>query len=78
MRALKERVASIEGAIAASQQQQPEARSMAQLILAPSARSVASTKHPAADREETVAEHYPVDDIAVRTPCELLFPLRKN
>jgi len=25
-----------------------------------------------------VAEHYPVDDIAVRTPCELLFPLRKK
>ena len=23
-------------------------------------------------------EHYPVDDIAVRTPCELLFPLRKK
>src|SRR6185312_4996363 len=40
--------------------------------------SVASTKHPAADREETVAEHYPVNDIAVRTPCELLVPLRKK
>ena len=25
-----------------------------------------------------VAEHYPVDDIAVRTPCELLFLLRKK
>ena len=23
-------------------------------------------------------EHYPMDDIAVRTPCELLFPLRKK
>ena len=46
--------------------------------LAPSARSVASTEHPAADREETVAEHYPVDDIVVRTPCELLYQLRKK
>jgi len=25
-----------------------------------------------------VAEHYPVDDIAVKTPCELLCPLRKK
>ena len=35
-------------------------------------------EHPAADREETVAEHYPVDDITVRTPCELLYQLRKK
>ena len=46
--------------------------------LALSARRVASTEHPAADREEVVAEHYPVDDIAVRTPCELLYQLRKK
>ena len=82
MHALEERVASIEGALAATQQQQPEARSTAQLETSPidSQRrsSVASTEHPAADREETVAEHYPVDDIAVRTPCELLIPLRKK
>src|SRR6185295_13923589 len=68
MRALEERVASIEAAIAASQHQQPEARSMAQLetSLVGSQRrsSIASMEHPAADREETVAEHYPVDDIA--------------
>ena len=40
--------------------------------------SVALTEHPAADREETVAEHYPVDDITVRTPYELLYQLRKK
>ena len=72
MRALEERVASIEDAIAASQQQQPKARSMAQLETSPvgSQRrsNIASTEHLAADREETVAEHYLVDDIAVRTP----------
>jgi len=53
MRALEERVASIEGAIAASQQQRRS--------------SIASTEHPAADRAETVAEHYPVDDITMMT-----------
>ena len=83
VRALEERVASIEGALnATSQQQPPEARSTAQLETSPvgSQRrsSVTSTEHPAADREETVAEHYPVDDIAVRTPCQLLFLLRKK
>ena len=82
MRALEQRVALIEGALATSQQHPPEARSTAQLETSPvgSQRrsSVASTEHPAADREETVVEHYPVDDIAVRTPCELLFPLRKK
>ena len=82
MRALEEQVASIGGALATSQQQPPEARSAAQLETSPigSQRhsSVASTEHPAADREEMVAEHYPVDDIAVRTPCELLFLLRKK
>ena len=35
-------------------------------------------EHPTTDREETVAEHYPVDDMAVRTPCELLYQLRKK
>ena len=73
MRALEERVGSIEGALATSQQQPPEARSRAQLLTSPvgSQRrsSVASMEHPAADREETVAEHYPMDDIAVRTTC---------
>jgi hypothetical protein len=72
MRALEERFASIEGALATSQQQPPEARSMAQLETSPvgSQRhsNVASTEHPAVDREETVAEHYPVDDIAVGPP----------
>jgi hypothetical protein len=80
--ALKERVASIEGAIASNQQQYPEARSMAQLETSPVGlqrrSSVASTEYPTADREETIAEHYPVDDIAVRTPCELLYQLRKK
>src|SRR6185312_13956026 len=80
--ALEERVASIEGALIASQQQPPEARSTTQLETSPvgSQRrsSVTSTEHPAADREETVAEHYAMDDIAVRTPYELLFPLRKK
>ena len=82
MRALEERLASIEGALVASQPQQPEAKSMAQLETSPVCSqchsSVASTEHPAADREETVAEQYPVDDIAVRTPCELLYQLRKK
>ena len=82
MHALEERVASIEGVLAASQQQPPEARSTAQLETSPvgsqRCSSVTSTEHPAADRGETVAEHYPVDDIAVRTPCELLYQLRKK
>jgi hypothetical protein len=82
MRAPEERVVSIEGALAASQQHQPKARSKAQLETSPvgSQRrsSVTSTEHPAADREEIVAEQYPMDDIAVRTPCELLCELRKK
>jgi len=73
MRALEERVASIEGALATSQQQPPEARSMAQLEPSPVGSQrricVASTEHPAADQE---------DDITVRTPCELLYQLRKK
>ena len=82
VRALEERVASIEGALTASQQQPPEVRSTAQLETSPvgsqCCSSVASTELPAVDREETVAGHFPVEDIAVRTPCELLFPLRKK
>ena len=82
MRALEEQVALIEGALTASQQQPPEARSTAQLETSPIGSqhrsSIASTEHPAADREEAVAEHYPMDDIAVRTPCELLYQLRKK
>ena len=78
VRALEERVASIEGALTASQQQPPEARSTAQLETSPvgSQRrsSVASTEHPATDREEAVAEHYPVDDIAVRTIHGMAIP----
>ena len=82
MRALEEQVASIEGALTASQQQPPEARSTTQLETSPVGlqrrSSVASMEHPAADREKTVVEHYPVDDIAVRTPYELLYQLRKK
>ena len=75
VRALEERVASIEGAIATSQK--PDQLLNWRLAsLARSDSSVASMEHPAA--EEMVVEHYPVDDIAVRTPCELLFPLRKK
>ena len=82
MRALEEQVASIEGACVTSQQQPPEAKSTAQLEISPVSSqrrsSIASMEHPAVDREETVVEHYPVDDIVVRTPCELLCPLRKK
>ena len=65
MRVLKERVASIEGAMAASQQQQPKARLVAHLETSPGSQrhsSVASTEHPAADRVKMVADnpqHYP-------------------
>ena len=82
VRALEERIASIEGALATSQQQPPEARSTAQLETNPvgSRRrsSVTSMEHPATDQEEMVAEHYPVDDNAVRIHCELLYQLRKK
>jgi len=77
MCALEERVASIEGAMATSQQQQLEARSTAHLESSLTGSkhrsSIASMEDPAIDRAETVAEHYPVDDITVRTPCELLY-----
>ena len=82
MCALEERVASIEGTLATSQQQPPEARSTAQSETSPVGSqchsSVALIEHPAVDQEETVAEHYPMDEIAVRTPCELLYQLRKK
>ena len=59
VRALEERVASIEGAIATSQQHPTEARLTAQLETSPvgSQRrsSVASMEHLATDGEETVA-----------------------
>ena len=67
MRALEQKIASIEGAMAASQQQQEEARSAAHLESSPSSQcrsSVASTEHPATDH--LVADdpkYYPVDDI---------------
>ena len=82
VRALEERVASIEGTLATSQQQPPDARSTAQLETSPVGShrrsSVASMEHPAADREEMVAKHYPVDNITVRIPCELLYQLGKK
>ena len=78
MHALEERVAWIEGALAASQQQQQqEARSAAHL----DSSSVAFTEQPAGVRIEVVADepqHYPMDDITVRTPCELLYQQRKK
>ena len=79
MRVLKERVASIEGAMAASQPHQQEARSAANLESSPGSQrrsSVASTEHPAGGQPTVIADepkHYPVDDITVRTPCELLY-----
>ena len=77
MRALEECVASIEGALVTRQHQPPEARLAAQLETSPIGSqlrsSIASTEHPAVDREETDAEHYPVDDIAMRTPVSFYF-----
>ena len=84
MRALEEWVALIEGALVASQQQQQEARSAAHLDSSPGSQrrsSVASTEHPAGGRTEVVADepqHYPVDNITVRTPCKLLYQQRKK
>ena len=84
MHVLEERVASIEGAMAASQPHQQEARSAANLESNPGSQrrsSVASTEHPARGQPVVVAdepEHYPVDDITVRTPCELLYQQRKK
>ena len=80
MRALEQRIASIEGVMAASSQaHQQEARSAAKLESSPGSQhrsSIASTEHPAGGQPTVVAdesEHYPVDDITVRTPCELLY-----
>jgi hypothetical protein len=79
MRALEERVASIEGAIAASQwlQEPPSAPNMESSPRSQHCSSVASTEHPAGgDRTEMVADNqqrYPVDDITMRTPYELLY-----
>ena len=75
MRALEQRIASIEGVMAGSSQaHQQEARSAANLESSPGSQrrsSVASTEHPAGGQPTVVAdesEHYPVDDITVRTP----------
>jgi hypothetical protein len=83
MRALEERVASIEGAMATSQRQQ-EAPSIPNMESSPSSQrrsSVASMEHLAGDRNEMVVDNqqcYPMDDITVRTPCELLYQQRKK
>ena len=67
-----------------SQAHQQEARSAANLESSPGSQcrsSVASTEHPAGGQPTVVAdkpEHYPVDDITVRTPCELLYQQRKK
>ena len=79
MHALEERVALIEGAIAASQHQQPEARSTAHLESSPSSSqhrsSVVSTEHPAADRAVMVVElprgrHYHEDPLQASISAE--------
>jgi hypothetical protein len=78
MCALEERVASIEGAMVASQQQQ-EAPSAANMESSPGSQChsrIASMEYLAGNRTEMVADNpqcYPVDDITVRTPCELLY-----
>ncbi|RLN38614.1 transposon protein, putative, CACTA, En/Spm sub-class [Panicum miliaceum] len=86
VRALEERVATIESALAASNPQQ-DAPSFPNMESNPGLgsqhrSSVASTEHPAADRTKMVGDNeqrrYPVDDITVRTPCELLFEQRKK
>jgi hypothetical protein len=81
--ALEERAASIEGALEASHRQQ-EAPSVPNMESSPDSQrrsSVASTEHPAGVRTEMVADnqqHYPMDDITVRNPCELLYQQRKK
>ena len=78
MHALEERVATVEGALAASQKQQ-DARSVAYLDSSPGSKrrsSVASTEQPAGGPTKVGANephHHPVDDITMRTPCELLY-----
>ena len=85
MRVLEQRIASIEGVMAGSSQaHQQEARSAANLESSPGSQcrsSVASTEHPAGSQPIVVtdeSEHYPVDDITVRTPYELLYQQRKK
>ena len=83
MCALEEQVAAVEGALAASQQQQ-DARSVAHLDSSPGSQrrsSVASTEQPTGGPTEVGANephHHPMDDITVRTPCELLYQQRKK
>ena len=78
MHALEERVAAVKGALAASQQQQ-DARLVAHLDSSPGSKrrsSVASTEQPAGGPTKVGANephHHPVDDITMRTPCELLY-----
>jgi hypothetical protein len=85
MRTLEQRIASIEGVMAGSSQaHQQEARSAVNLESSPSSHrrsSIASTEHPIGGQPTVVAdesEHYPVDDISMRTPCELLYQQRKK
>ena len=80
MHAQEQRIALIEGVMAGSSQaHQQEARSAANSESSPGSQrhsSVASTEHPAGGQPTVVAdesEHYPVDDITVRTPYELLY-----
>ena len=43
--------------------------------------SITFTEHAALDRTKVVADgpqHYPMDDIIARTPCELLYQQRKK
>ena len=69
---------------ASSQTHQQEARSAANLESSPGLQrrsSIASTEHPVGGQPTVVADepkHYPVDDITVRTPCELLYQQRKK
>ena len=83
MRALEERVAAVEGALSASQKQQ-DVRSAAHLDASPGCQrrsSVASTEQPAGGPTKVGANephHHPVDDITMRTPCELQYQQRKK
>ena len=65
MRAIEEWVASIEGALAVSQQQQQEARSTAHLDSSPGSQrhsSVTSTDYPAGGRTEVVVDEHHRED----------------
>ena len=75
MAALAERVATIESQLAASSRQQ-DAASVPNVESSPGSQhrsSVASTEPPSAGQQ-----HYPVDDLIVRTPSELLYQQRKK